>query len=120
MVNFCVVGVYFELNGKIFTNNSVVDINDIGEGDEALLCKTDKPNCCGTLPNRFGEFYYPNGGRVPIRNRGEGFFRDRRDQRIRLNRRSGILFPTGVYHCEIPDSNDVMQKIFVNIADAQG
>jgi hypothetical protein len=110
-----IVGVYFELDGEVYKNNSVVSISDIGEGDEALLCKTDKVECCGTIPNRFGEFYYPNGVGVPIRNQQQGFYRNRGEKQVRLNRRRGIVSPTGVYRCEIPDSNNVMQKLFVNI-----
>ena len=115
MTSFKFLGVYFELNGKVYNNNSFVSITDIGEDDEALLCKTDKIECCGTLPNRFGEFYYPDGSRVPIRNRNDRFYRNRDEQKIRLNRRTGSVSPTGVYRCEIPDSNNVMQKVFINI-----
>ena len=110
-----IVGVHFELNGKVYANNSFVNIIDIGESEEALLCKTDKVDCCGTVPNRFGEFYYPNGEKVPINKSGEGFFRNRGEQQIRLNRRPGIMTPTGVYRCEIPDGNNMMQKVFINI-----
>ena len=60
------VKVYFELNSKIFFNNSVASFLEIGEGDSALVCKTNKVECCGTRPNRYGEFYYPNGERVPV------------------------------------------------------
>ena len=109
------VGVYFELKGKVYANNSFVNIVDIGEDDEALLCKTDKAECCGTRPNRFGEFYYPHGAKVPIQKAGQGFYRNRDEQQIRLNRRRGVMTPTGVYCCEIPDSSGVMQKVFINI-----
>ena len=60
------------LHGLAYWNNSIVAINDIGEwnitsreGDSALLCVTDKPDCCkprnGSLQ---GEFYYPNNSMV--------------------------------------------------------
>ena len=106
---------YFELKGVRYDNNSAVNIYAIGEGDNALLCKTNKQDCCGTLPNRFGEFYYPNGVRVSIRIAGQVFYRNRGDQHIRLNRRDGASSPTGKYFCEIPDTNGVTQKIFINI-----
>ena len=57
---------YFELDGKKYFNNSEISISDIGEGEHALLCKTDEEDCCATVPNRFGEFYYPNGVHVPV------------------------------------------------------
>ena len=110
-----ILGVYFELKGKVYKNNSFVSINEIGEDDQALLCKTDKVECCGTVPDRFGEFYNPDGSKVLIRKANQGFYRNRGEQQIRLNRRVGTINPTGVYRCEIPDSNNVMQKVFINI-----
>ena len=111
------VDVYFELKGKRYDNNSEISILTIGEGDDALLCKTDKQDCCGTKPNRFGEFYFPHGVRVLINKAGQDFYRDRGEQLIRLNRRPrvGSSFPTGRYFCEIPDADNVIQKIFINI-----
>ena len=101
----------------ILANNSAVDLNDIGEGDRALLCKTNLQNCCGTQPNRFGEFFYPNGRQVPIRARGEGFYRNRGDQRIHLNRKEGVTSPTvtGRFRCAIPDANRVMKNVYITV-----
>ena len=107
--------IHFELSGVILTNNSVVNVNDIGEGGSALLCKTNLLNCCGTPPNRFGEFFYPSGDQVPIRARGEGFYRNRRQQSVRLNRRDGITAPTGKFRCEIPDATRVMKSVYITI-----
>ena len=112
-------GVYFELNGQKYPNNSVVTISAIGENDNALVCKTDKTECCGTLPNRFGQFYYPNTAQVPINRAGDGFYRNRGSQMIRLNRRPGTVGPTGLYSCEIPDSSGTNRKIFVNLTTSQ-
>ena len=111
---FC-IGVYFVLGGQTFTNNSIVSIANIGEGMDALLCRTNLINCCGTLPNRFGEFYYPNGVMVPVNNARQGFYRNRGDQEIRLNRRDGVSSPTGRFHCEIPDASGVMQNLFITL-----
>ena len=60
------LGVYFELIGMVLSNNSVAPLLDVGEDENGLFCKTDREECCGTPPNRFGEFYYPNGVQVPI------------------------------------------------------
>ena len=111
------LGVYFELKGERYDNNSVVNILAIGEGSSALLCKTNKQDCCGTLPNRFGEFYYPHGARVSIFITGDGFYRNRGNQMIRLNRRNDVSSPTGRYSCEIPDASGITQKLFINISN---
>ena len=59
-INF--VGVYFTLAGQLFGNNSRVSMDSVGEGErDALIRRTDRTDCCGTVPNRFGQFYYPSG-----------------------------------------------------------
>ena len=104
------------LKGVILANNSVVDLDDIGEDEDALLCKTDLVNCCGTHPDQFGEFYYPNGSQIPINNHKDGFYRNRGDQTVRLNRREGVKSPTGVFRCEIPDGRRVVQNMYITLA----
>ena len=116
-LNSVIGGVHFELNKKVYLNNSVIPLRDIGEGDNALLCKTDRTNCCGTRPNRFGEFYYPNGVAVPIASRQQGFYRNRGEQLIRLNRRSIATSPTGKYRCAIPGVDGEIQSIFITLVE---
>ena len=53
------------LNGINMFNNSHVDVSNIGEDDNALLCHTDNPSCCQT-PFQAGEWYFPNGSAVKI------------------------------------------------------
>ena len=109
------IDVYFENNGKVYTNNSVISISDVGEGEQALLCWTNWVECCGFPPNRQGEFYYPNGIQVPISKRLHGFYRNRGEQVIRLNRREGVNSPSGKYRCEIPDADGVMHNIYITL-----
>ena len=97
----------------IYTNNSAVSLSEVGEDKNALLCKTKKEDCCGTPPNRFGEFYYPNGTKVPIAKQQQGFYRNRGNKVVRLNRRDGTTSPTGKYRCEIPDASGLMQNIYI-------
>ena len=113
-INIDHADVHFELNGVILTNNSAVKLTDIGEGEGALLCKTDLLNCCRP-PNRFGEFFYPSGRQVPIMSRGEGFYRNRGEQIVRLNRREGVTSPTGRFRCTIPDTRGEMKSVYITI-----
>ena len=95
---------------------------DIGEGDAALQCTTDRAGCC-TGAGRAGEFYFPNGDQVPIlgddpitqsqrtyyRTRGTGF--------IRLSRRSvhSVAMETGQFRCVILDANGTTVNLFIDI-----
>jgi hypothetical protein len=107
--------VYFELKGAMYTNNSAASLLEVGAGEDALLCKTEKEGCCGTPPNRFGEFYYPNGVIVPIAKQQQDFYRNRDEKVIRLNRRDGATSPTGRYRCEIPDASGSIQNIYITL-----
>ena len=99
-----------------YANGSTISIDDIGEGSSALLCHTDRTDCCSGA-NRYGEFIYPNNVAVGILSAGEAMYRNRGIQMIRLNRnRNSPLSPqTGLYRCVIPDSNGVPQSISINI-----
>ena len=109
----------FSLNGVPFYNGSTVLRTDIGEGDNALLCTTDRRDCCGTFGNRAGEFYFPDGTQVPIQGAVDtaGYYRNRGDQFIRLNRQSpnGVL--TGQFRCGIPIGNQIPTdtNLFIDI-----
>lgn len=106
---------HFENNGKIYTNNSIISLIDVGENEQALLCKTNRVICCGTPPNRSGQFYYPNGIQVPISKHLHSFYRNRGAQVVRLNRRAGVTSPIGKYRCEIPDADGVMHNIYITL-----
>ena len=104
------------LNGKNITNNSYVDVHDIGINQTALLCNTDKTNCCGEPPNRAGKWYFPSGTEVKTRGGFQDeFYRDRGRQVVRLHHRIGTFTERGLFRCEVPDADDIMQSITINI-----
>ena len=108
--------VTFSLNGITYPNGSTVLRDDIGEGDNALLCTTDKGDCCNDIFSRAGEFYFPNGCQVPIQGDvgSSGYYRNRGIQLICLNRQSnGVL--TGQFRCEIPSSVHDNSVLYINM-----
>ena len=107
--------VYFQLNDKVYPNNSVISLSDVGENEQALMCRTDLLTCCATPPNRFGEFYYPSGDAVSVKKAGHGFYRDRGAQEVRLNRREGVISPSGRFRCAVPDASGTMQNLFIHL-----
>ena len=93
-------------------------LEDIGEDDTALLCMTNFTACCG--PSHTGEngsvlgnWYFPNGTKVPSSGNQWDFHRTRGQSVVRLNRRRGGV--EGIYCCEIPDSMNVMQCIYIGL-----
>ena len=118
---YIIVGIRLELNGASIKNDSYVSIDDIGEGNKALLCQTNKTNCCNSSMSgqiKAGEWYFPNGNQVQImgidRNTDHYFYRNRGSKVVRLHR---VMDPPerGRFSCEVPDSSGKNQIIYVNI-----
>ena len=104
--------VYLKLGTNNLTNNSVVVITDIETGANGLICTTTFKPCC--KDGKQGEWYYPNGTMVPNRAAGEDFYRSRsKDGEVRLSRRNNAMSPTGIFHCELPVSDNVTQALYV-------
>ena len=87
-------------------------LEDIGEGDNALLCVTNLMNCC-EAPNASGNWFFPNETRLPSNGKQWDFHRTRGQMMVVLQRRRGGV--NGIYRCEIPDSNNVIQTIYIGV-----
>ena len=116
--------VLFSLRGIPYRNNSIVTLEDIGEHDDALLCVTNLTACCRhpyTSENVsvFGKWFFPNETRVPSKhnhNNESDFYRTRGHMVVHLNRRRGG--EEGIYCCEIPDTMNVIQNIYIGVYSA--
>ena len=96
-------------------------LEDIGEGDDALLCITNYTACCRppyTSVNgpALGNWYFPNGTRVPSADMQWDFHRTRGQMVVRMHRRRGGV--EGIYCCEIPDAMNVTQTIYIGVYSA--
>ena len=112
-------GIGLTLNSVQYTNNSVVNITDIGTDSAALLCTSSRPGCC--LSSDGSQWYFPNGSTVqrtetlPYYRRRtiySGFFSS--TGTVRLNRNPGAT-TTGVFHCDILDGSGDLQSLYVGI-----
>ena len=113
--------VWFSLNGTTYQNNSIVTLEEIGEGDDALLCITNLTTCCqssgtGEMGNAIGNWYFPNGSRVLSSGSQSSFFRNRGHMVVRMQRKRGGV--EGIYRCEIPDTMNVTQTIYIGVYSA--
>ena len=115
MVSLPCEGIRFSLNGTTYQNNSIVTLEDVGEGDYALHCVTDLTACCRQpyVSIQVGNWLFPNGTRVPSSGAQWDFHRTRGQSVVRLQRRRGG--EDGIYHCEIPDSMNVDQTIYIGV-----
>ena len=93
-------------------------LEDVGEGVDALLCLTDLTACClaGFTRTVLGNWFFPNGTRVPSSGAQWDIHRIRSQSVIRLHRRRGGV--SGIYRCEIPDIMNVYQIIYIGVYTA--
>ena len=105
-----------------YQNDSIVILEDIGDGDDdALLCRTNYTTCCrhpntGVNESALGNWFFPNGTRVPSASTNWGFYRTRGQMVVRMYRRRGGV--EGIYRCEIPDTLNVTQTIYIGVYSA--
>ena len=118
----CATGIGLTLNNVQYTNNSVVNITDIGTGSAALLCITTYRPCCFSGPPPGTHWYFPDGSRVE-RN-GATFYRTRASTwyyrgpgTVILHRNPGTT-TTGIFRCEILDANGDFQSVYVGVYTA--
>ena len=96
-------------------------LEDIGEGDATLLCITTKTACCrppytGVNGSAIGNWFFPNGTRVPSSSSNWDFHRNRGQMVVLLHRKRGGV--EGIYHCEIPDAVNVTQSLYIGVYSA--
>ena len=110
--------VWFSLRNEIFQNNSNVTLEDIGESNEsALLCRTNLTACC-KHPD-IGNWFFPDRSRVPSDGSLNTTFTRTRDKMVlRLKHKGGGV--EGIYRCEIPDSMNVTQTIYIGVYTSTG
>ena len=97
-------------------------LENIGEGDDALLCITDLTACCrppytdlgsAYTSALLGNWFFPNGTRVTSSGAMWDFHRTRGGSVILLHRRRAGV--TGIYSCVVPDAMNVTQTIYIGV-----
>ena len=98
-------------------NNSVVAWTGIGKAAAALMCLTDKTDCCNSTKSRGNSnWYHPNGGGSAVLPLGdEAYYQTYRKSSILLHRNGTVPTVTGVFHCDVVDNNGTMQRLYIGI-----
>ena len=96
------------MRGEIVSADGQLDIQNIGEREDALLCVTPFKDCCKV--KKRGEFYNIRDGAaltVPKRGENKSLYRNRGPSVVRLNRRKSgedvVGDIAGLYRCCMPD-----------------
>ena len=102
----------FELNNTILFNNSFINRQTIGTGDDALKCVTNNTACC-TDPD-VGNWTDPAdevGAAWLGADLSFNLYVTRGNGVVSLNRRDKGV--PGMWRCSIPDSTGMMQNIYI-------
>lgn len=111
-------GVRLTLRGVQYHDNDIIDISDVAENNSALICQTNLRPCCRTGFHA-DEWYYPNGTAVPIEGTGSDIYWNRGDDgTVKLNRRSNVNHPAGIYRCEVPDEYNITQTLHIGLLNS--
>jgi hypothetical protein len=113
LFNVFFVDVGFFLNGNLYPNNSLVDLEEIGEANKALFCLTNNINCCDSVSQ--GGWFSPGATSTPILGSTIGFYTSRGPSAIHLNNKATGSSQTGVFHCRIPDTDGNERTIYIGI-----
>ena len=104
---------YVSFKGQTLANHSYLDFRLVGslkDGSDSVQCHTDLTTCCsGGQGIHRGDWYFPNGTRLPFG--PTAIYESRGRKRVDLRRWSATS-PTGMYHCDIAaiDHNEATQK----------
>ena len=88
-------------------------LEEIGEGDNALLCLTNRSNCCHDTSE--GEWYGPDKMKIlDSMDNNADFYISRGPSLVRLNKINDMSLP-GVFHCRIPDAEGTNHNIYIGV-----
>ena len=119
-VNSQLTSPYVTFMGQTLANHSYVDLSLVGgdlSGSDSVQCHTDLAYCCsGAQGGHRGDWYFPNGNRLPFAG-GGNIFETRGAQRVDLRRSNSAISPVGIYRCDIP-TDDVHDDTDTSVRDA--
>ena len=114
--------------GQTLANHSYVVLSHLGyDYYESVWCHTDLNTCCsGHDGAHRGDWYFPNGTRLPFSGYGD-IFESRSAQSVDIRSRNYPTSPVGIYRCEIPTNavhNDtdtsVRERVYVGLYTYHG
>ena len=129
---YCQTFPYVSFMSQTLANHSYVDLSQVGRPDigdgEGVQCITDLATCCtGSDGHHRGDWYFPDGTRLPFAYLDVDTFETRVSQRVDIRRNTNANSPTGIYRCDIPtnavhDDTDISVRdtVYVGLYTASG
>ena len=129
---YCQTFPYVSVMSQTLANHSYVDLSLVGgdpSGSDSVQCITDLATCCRFANGHHrGDWYFPNGTKLPFTAPNIDTYEDRLSQGVDLRRSRDVNSPTaGIYRCGIPtdavhDDTDrsVRDTVYVGLYTASG
>ena len=123
--------VSFGVTGPALADHSYVDLSTVGsdsDNSDSVVCHTDLESRCGGAqgPHR-GDWYFPNGDRLPFIGPSVPIGLGRGDQIAIIRRTNDATGPTGIYRCRIATNEvhsdtdqSVGETVYVGLYPADG
>ena len=93
-------------NGHTLANHSYVNLSLVGNdaiGSDSVQCHTDLSKCCTRIDGAHrGDWYFPNGTRLPFPSGFHGIYERRLNQKVNVGYRRQNTAISGIYRCDIP------------------
>ena len=98
-------GAFIRFMGMDLPNHGYVNLTTVGDtrnGSDSVQCHTDLRTCCNrdAGPDR-GDWYFPNGTRLPVPRTTFNIFESRVAQQVKLLHRGRSDVTSGIYCCTI-------------------
>ena len=122
--------VSFGVTGQSLVDHSYVDLSTVGsasDDSDSVVCHTDLGTCCsGSQGPHRGNWYFPNGDRLPFIGNSVPIGLGRSAQ-IAVIRRTTATGPTGIYRCDMETNavhsdtdTSVGETVYVGLYPADG
>ena len=111
---------------QTLADHSYVDISQVGTESDTVQCRTDLSTCCSSNQGiHRGDWYFPNGTRLPLPGGVNPIIESRQAQRVELRRTSStVMRPTGIYRCDIATvavhDNGMRETVYVGLYTSDG
>ena len=125
----CQPAPYVTFMGNTVPSHGYVDLSLVGSdgstGADSVQYHTHLSTCCtySQGPHR-GDWYFPDGTRLPFSGDGGDIYEDRDAQRIVIRHRNNANSPVGIYRCDIPTVavhvDDDRDTVYVGLYTASG
>ena len=127
----CQTAPYVSFMGNTVPNHGYVDLGQVGDvisGSDSVQCHTDLTTCCSNTEGvDRGDWYFPDGTRLPFFSHGGDIYENRVVQRVDLRRENNANSPVGIYRCDIPtevvhSDGDISMRdtVYVGLYTASG